>query len=88
VLEGDTATATADAGFAAAAGILGEIEIPFDLAVVRLEHSEWLAASGRAEEAAPLLDEARGIFERLRAAPWLERLRRVERVVSEPVAVD
>lgn len=28
------------------------------------------------EEAKPLLDEAREVFERLNAAPWLERLER------------
>ncbi|MBD0329336.1 MAG: AAA family ATPase [Thermoleophilia bacterium] len=64
---------TADAAFAAAAQIFGEIESPFEVAVVRLEHAEWLASEGRDEEAARLLDEAEEIFERLRAAPWLER---------------
>ena len=48
--------------------------MPFYLAVVQLEHAELLVASGRAEECEPLLSEAREIFERLRATPWLERL--------------
>ena len=48
--------------------------LPFYLAVVLLEHAELLAASGRAEECEPLLAEAREIFERLRATPWLERV--------------
>ena len=39
-----------------------------------LEHGEWLAEGGTADEAEPLLAEAREIFERLGAAPWLERL--------------
>jgi hypothetical protein len=56
----------APAGFAAAA---------FPLAVALLEHGEWLAPD---EAAQPLLEEARAIFERLGASPWLERLERVE----------
>ena len=39
-----------------------------------LEYGEWLTAEGRAAEAEPLLAEAREIFERLEARPWLERL--------------
>ena len=74
-LRGDPETASA--GFIGAAAICEEIESPFDLAVVRLEHAEWLAAEGRPGEAEPLLEEARTIFERLRAAPWVERARAV-----------
>jgi hypothetical protein len=48
--------------------------MPFELAVVLLEHAEWLAGEGRLEEAEPLAAEARAIFERLRARPYLERL--------------
>jgi hypothetical protein len=33
-----------------------------------------LRAQGQAAEAAPLIDEAREIFERLGAEPWLARL--------------
>ena len=47
--------------------------MPFYLAVTQLEHAEWLAAQGASDEAEPLLAEAREIFERLEAAPWLER---------------
>jgi predicted ATPase/class 3 adenylate cyclase len=60
--------------FRAAAEILREISARFYLAVVLFEHGEWLAESGRGEDAEPLLAEAREIFERLGAAPWLERL--------------
>jgi hypothetical protein len=38
------------------------------------EHAEWLSEQGRAEEAEPLLAEARRIFTDLKAAPWVERL--------------
>ena len=33
-----------------------------------------LRAQGRAEDAEPMLAEAREIFERLEATPWLERM--------------
>jgi tetratricopeptide (TPR) repeat protein len=64
-------------GFKAAAGGFREYNLPFWLAVTQLEHGEWLVAHGRAEEAEPLLAEAREIFERLEATPWLERLEAV-----------
>ncbi|MGH3078319.1 MAG: ATP-binding protein [Gaiellaceae bacterium] len=79
---------TASAGFVAAADIYRGIERPFDVAVVQLEHAEWLASTGRIDEAQPLLDETRGIFGRLRARPWLERVNRVGRAAAEPVAAD
>lgn len=61
----------------AAEAILGEIERAFDLAVVQLEHAEWLAGEGRLAETEPLVAEAREAFEPLRAAPYLERLDRL-----------
>lgn len=39
----------------------------------QLEQAEWPVSQSRAEDAAPLVDEARETFERLRATPWLER---------------
>ena len=51
-----------------------EVQMPFWLAVTLLEYGEWLAGDRRRDEAEPLLAEAREIFERLRAAPWLERV--------------
>jgi len=63
--------------FEAAAGTFREAGIAFWLAVTLLQHGEWLVGQGRAEEAAPILEEAGGIFERLKAKPWLERLSRV-----------
>jgi class 3 adenylate cyclase/predicted ATPase len=59
--------------FKGAIGLFRELSIPFYLAVTELEHGEWLAAEGRAEEADPLLAEAHSIFERLDASPWLAR---------------
>ena len=63
-----------EAGFKTAAGSFREYGFPFWLAVTQLEHGEWLVAQGRAEEAESHLTEAREIFERLQARPWLERL--------------
>jgi class 3 adenylate cyclase/tetratricopeptide (TPR) repeat protein len=64
----------ADRHFTAAAAQLRTRDLPFHLAVVQLEHGEWLTARGRPDDAQSLLDDARETFERLRAQPWLERL--------------
>jgi tetratricopeptide (TPR) repeat protein len=63
----------ADERLATAARELEEIEAPFNLAQVLLDHAELLSAAAREDEAAPLLAQARTIFERLGARPWLER---------------
>jgi hypothetical protein len=61
-------------GFKGAAGLFREIAVPFYMAVTLVEHGEWLVRHHRPEEAKALLDEAREVFERLRATPWLERV--------------
>lgn len=66
----------AEAGFKAAAGMFREMGASVYLAVTLMEHGEWLTDQDRATESAPLLGEARAIFERLEAGPWLERLDR------------
>ena len=71
---------TGDQSFSAAVAMFRDLAMPFWLAVALLEYGEWLAARDRAVEADPLLSEARGIFERLRARPWLDRLAAVTRV--------
>jgi hypothetical protein len=63
----------ADRLFAGAAAQFAAIEVPFEEAVVLLEHAEWLARIGRPAESEPLLAQARETFERLGAVPWLER---------------
>jgi tetratricopeptide (TPR) repeat protein len=65
---------SAETGFRAAADGFGKIGVVFWQAVTLLEHGEWLVARERADEAEPLLAEARDIFERLQATPWLERV--------------
>ena len=62
------------AGYGAAAEQFRGLSLPFWLAVTLLEHGEWLAGEGQPSKAAPLLAQAREIFERLAASPWLERV--------------
>jgi hypothetical protein len=64
----------ADRHFTAAAAQFRGASMPFYLAVVQLEHGEWLLARGRPDDAQPLLAEARETFEHLLAQPWLERV--------------
>jgi class 3 adenylate cyclase/tetratricopeptide (TPR) repeat protein len=59
-------TAEADRHYKLAAGLFREIGMPFYLAVTLLEHAEQLGVAGP-------VAEAREIFERLGATPWLER---------------
>jgi len=60
--------------FKSATGVFRELAIPFLTATTMLEHAEWLVSQGRPREAGGLLDEAREIFARLKATPWLERV--------------
>jgi tetratricopeptide (TPR) repeat protein len=82
VLDGDAAAGT---GFTSAEHLLREVESPFDLAVVLLEHGAWLTETDRTDEARSLLDEAQEIFERLGAEPWLKRLRDLDAAVQSTV---
>jgi predicted ATPase/class 3 adenylate cyclase len=70
--------ADAEAEFRTAERLYAELGLVFNLAVTRLEHAERLLAEGRALDAEPLLREAREGFEQLQAAPWIERIRRVQ----------
>jgi tetratricopeptide (TPR) repeat protein len=73
---------TAEERLEAATRELREVESPFSLAQVLLEHADLLSSAGRMDEAAPLLAEARAIFERLGAAPWIQRLESVAAAVA------
>jgi tetratricopeptide (TPR) repeat protein len=48
-----------------------------ELAPLLFDYGRWLVETGRADEAGPLLDEARALFEGMRAKRWLDRLDRV-----------
>ncbi len=74
------------AGYEAAAARFRELGIVFWLAVTQLEHAEWLTAHDRADEAVPLLDETREIFERLGAVPWLARVAALAPIRAEATA--
>ena len=63
----------ADRLFASAAAQFAAIDVPFEEAVVLLEHGEWLARIGRPDEGARLVGRARETFEHLGAAVWIAR---------------
>jgi class 3 adenylate cyclase/tetratricopeptide (TPR) repeat protein len=63
----------AEQDYRRALAIFRERELVFWHAVTQLELAEWLLAQGRDDDAEPLLAEAREVFERLEARPWLER---------------
>jgi tetratricopeptide (TPR) repeat protein len=69
-------SARAESSLKRAGASFRELGMPFWLAVSLLELSEFLARQRRESEAQPLLDEAREIFTRLAATPWLERAER------------
>jgi hypothetical protein len=51
-----------------------------------LEHAELLVGTGDAAAAEPIVAEARSVFERLRAAPWVDRAGRVAAGAGDRVA--
>ena len=77
----------AESELATAERLFAELEAPFHLAALQLEHVEWLTAQGRAAEAEPLLAEARETFERLEAKPWLARAAQALSVERQTQAV-
>jgi class 3 adenylate cyclase/tetratricopeptide (TPR) repeat protein len=58
----------AEEGFRRAAALYRELRIPFWLGITLVQHAELVGGDG-----ARLRDEAREIFERLGATPWIER---------------
>ena len=50
----------------------------FYLAPVLVDYGRWLVDTGRADEAEPLLAEARGLWEGMGAVAWLERIAQIE----------
>ena len=68
--------------FKSSTGSFRELHIPYWLAIALAEQGQWLIGQDRTEDASPVLNEAREIFVRLGARPWLER---VERIAPSPV---
>jgi hypothetical protein len=69
---GDADTAATEYGIALAN--VRNLGFAFWLAPVLHDYGAWLVSTGRPDEAAPLLAEARELFERMGAAVWLRRL--------------
>ncbi|HET6360737.1 MAG TPA: hypothetical protein VFH11_01610, partial [Gemmatimonadota bacterium] len=81
---GTTDDEEAERFFRSAVRTFREIGFPFWLAVTLLEYGEWLESRDRGPDVAPLVLEARSIFESLQAKPWVER---AERIGQESAAV-
>ena len=71
-------------GFALALATARNVGKAAHLAPVLVDYGRWLVQTGRPDEAAPLLDEARLLFDRMKATRWLER---IEAVLPAPAAV-
>jgi tetratricopeptide (TPR) repeat protein len=69
-------------GFAVALANARNLGYAYWLAPVLADYGTWLHSSGRADEAAPLLAEARELFERMGAVVWLRRLDAVAAVAT------
>lgn len=67
-----------DEDFAFAIDTFRELGMQFYLAVTLVDYAEALADHGRPERATAYFHEAREIFERLGATPWIERVRRAD----------
>jgi ATP/maltotriose-dependent transcriptional regulator MalT len=67
------ATDEAEARFRSAVDLARGLGVAPWIGQALLEWGEMRVAAGRATEAEPLVSEAREIFERLRATPWIER---------------
>jgi class 3 adenylate cyclase/predicted ATPase len=63
-------------GFDLAARRFRELEMPFWVGVTLLEQVESLSPAGAPADQESLLAESHEIFQRLRAEPWLQRVRR------------
>jgi tetratricopeptide (TPR) repeat protein len=75
---------SAESGFKRASSTFRELGVPLWVGATLLEYGEWLAANRREGEAARLLAEAREIFERLGAHPWLDRAEKVGGAAKVP----
>lgn len=77
----------AERNFASAVALFRELGLPFYLAVTLVEQGEWLSTQTRLDEVVVVAGEASEIFERLQAAPWLERVARTLSPSLEPGAL-
>lgn len=75
----------AERGFRSAVDRFGLLGLTFYRGVALLEQGEWFSTQGRRDEVEAVVGEAREIFERLQAAPWLDRLARTLPPAHVPV---
>jgi tetratricopeptide (TPR) repeat protein len=75
-----------EAGFETAVAAFRELSAPFEQGVALCELAEWLEGQGRSDDAATTALEARTLFERLGARPWLDRIRPLLAASSLPLA--
>jgi class 3 adenylate cyclase/tetratricopeptide (TPR) repeat protein len=73
--------------FGHALGTARNLGQPPDLGPVLVDYARWLVETGRAEDAAPLLAEARELWEKMGAVVWLERIGRIEERMPAEVAL-
>ncbi len=77
------------AGFEHAVLAFREIRHQFWLGVTLLEYSEWLEREGQISSAAPLVVEARAIFQQLGAVAWVARLAKLSAArPAQPIAAE
>jgi flagellin-specific chaperone FliS len=73
-------------GYTRAAAAFRELHLPFWHAITLLEHGELLIESRDAHGSEEALSEARAIFERLEAGPWVERIARLQEQPAQAAA--
>lgn len=79
--------AAAGDAFAVALANGRNLGFAYFLAPILVDYGRWLVDSGRADEAAPLLQEARTLYERMGAKAWLDRISAIEPVAPTTVSV-
>ena len=87
--EGDGNPELIGAGFEHAVLAFREIRHQFWLGVTLLEYSEWLEREGQISSAAPLVVEARAIFQQFGAVAWVARLAKLSAArPAQPIAAE
>jgi len=77
----------AEQAFALALAGARNVDRAMITAPILADYGCWLTASGRPEDGAELLAEARALFERMGSTVWLERLERIERIAPSAEVV-
>ena len=73
-------------GYSVALANARSLDYAFWLAPVLHDYGAWLVSTGRPDEAAPLLTEARELFERMGATTWIQRLDAIAPAVAAQAA--